>query len=587
MKRLVFITVIFLSLMPFILSTCGGGSNTKPSRQAKEKLTGFQYKQIKRKLLILPIKGRGDSNTFQEVHRAIRNTLDNHYIVVEMNKKFKATASKEKALRYCAKAEADLVMLLSYLKAGKGFIFNVTIYAFEDQGKKRISRSFTGKGSDFVIKLSDFLNKDLSPSLTRRYPKVFKGTAPAGVKVLDETPGGLPDWISNIPNGSKYQYFVGEIGGMENKKRARREAINEALWNMALGVESIVEGVSKHSIKEKASGKNRQLIKQFKSDLRITTRVTLRGAKEVKNYYRQVQLPTQKPVWEYYVLMRYPKPKLLKKIVKVAKKAEKTAKKKGSKKFVIARQIIRQVKQEVVENDSSLTQSVKVFRTEIRDYVPVVAVKKKKNVRTAYSSFGSEDMVKIPGGTFTSGKDGYNKDNPPKKRRIKTFYLDKYEVTVKKYRQVMGRLPDNEPSWGWKDNHPVVNITWHEATNYCKKQGKRLPTEWEWEYAAAGPEKFTWPNGNSFTDSDYSCSVGSKDENSTSPVGSYQPNGYGLYDIGGNVWEWTSSWYDANNHVLRGGSWNEGTRHNFRVSYRHYYTFHPLSTTANGFRCAR
>ncbi len=583
MKRFGVIMVIIVCLLPLILYNC-----SKYGSRDGESLANFRYKTIKRKVLILPITGRGDKTSFIEVQAAIKNTLDNHFIVIQDNRKFKATRSKDKALKYCAKAEADIVMILSYHKTDESFIFNVNVYSFEDKGRKKLSRSFSGVGSEFIAKLTDFLNKDLYPSMTKRYPKVYKGRAPSGVQVLFESQRTFPDWINNIPLDNQYQYFVGEVGGMRNKQRASREAINEALWNIALGVEAIVEGVQKHSSKERVSAKNQQLVKEFKSDLRITTRVTLRGAKVVKRYFRQVQLPDRTPTWEYYVLMRYPRKKIVKKIVYVVKKAKKKAKKKGMKKFRVAREIIKSVEHEIVENDSSLTESIKV-KTRVKEYVPVAADKKSSRRRRRKIAYAPKDMVKIPGGIFVSGRDGQWDDNPTKRREMRGFYLDQYEVTVKDYRKVMRKLPPDKPSWGWKDDHPVVKVTWNEAKNYCKKLGKRLPTEWEWEYAATGPEHYIWANGNSFNPGEYCCSSGKYSKDSTCPVGTYRPNGYGLYDMSGNATEWTASWYNTDertDYVLRGGSWGDSNDYDFCVTVRYSNTYSDRVSN-NGFRCAQ
>ena len=180
------------------------------------------------------------------------------------------------------------------------------------------------------------------------------------------------------------------------------------------------------------------------------------------------------------------------------------------------------------------------------------------------SSPGPPGMVKIPGGTFYAGAQNES-DNPVRELEIGTFSMDKYEVTQAEYEKVMG----NNPSIFKGSNLPVENVTWHEAETYCRRVGKRLPTEWEWEKAAKGGSNTMYPWGNevlpgkaNFCDvnCEFSWKASRFDDGYkyTAPVGSYPPNGFGLYDMAGNVWEWTASDYDdgGGHKVLRGGSWN-------------------------------
>ncbi|MCL2099087.1 MAG: formylglycine-generating enzyme family protein [Oscillospiraceae bacterium] len=183
-------------------------------------------------------------------------------------------------------------------------------------------------------------------------------------------------------------------------------------------------------------------------------------------------------------------------------------------------------------------------------------------------------MAYIPGGDFTMGSDrGYNEELPLHKVTLFPYYIDKYLVTnaqFKEYCDAVGRGYPADPRWasmpGYFLNYPdypVVNVSWGEANAYAEWTGKRLPTEEEWEFAAAGglpAPRYPW--GDAFTGANCNYADSSSDYQwrdfsvsdgyaFTSPVGHYEANGYGLFDMAGNVWEWTEDWFFAYNDEAR------------------------------------
>jgi formylglycine-generating enzyme required for sulfatase activity len=220
-------------------------------------------------------------------------------------------------------------------------------------------------------------------------------------------------------------------------------------------------------------------------------------------------------------------------------------------------------------------------------------------------------MVEIPAGPFEMGASGANPDEGPAHEvDVPAFQIDKFEVTnadFEAFVEAAGYQTDAEKRGAnrtWRDdyglgegNHPVVRVTWNDALAYCTWLGKRLPSEAEWEKAARGPEGFAYPWGNLWDP----AKANGKDSGlrGTVAVGSYPPNGYGLQDMAGNVWEWTGDWYKAypanpitdqfygeQFRVVRGGGWfEEGPQ---LVTYNRNAA--DPDATANddlGFRCAK
>ena len=185
------------------------------------------------------------------------------------------------------------------------------------------------------------------------------------------------------------------------------------------------------------------------------------------------------------------------------------------------------------------------------------------------------EMIFVKGGCYQMGDTFGGGDADEKlvhEACVSDFYIGKYEVTQGQWREVIGSNPSHFSSCG--DNCPVEKVSWNDAQDFISRlnsrSGKwyRLPTEAEWEYAARSGGKSEKYAGGADVDSLawYSINSGSK----THPVGQKQPNGLGLYDMSGNVWEWCADWHkyysqsprdnpegpsSGSYRVLRGGGW--------------------------------
>ncbi|MFQ5735523.1 MAG: formylglycine-generating enzyme family protein [Thermodesulfobacteriota bacterium] len=261
-------------------------------------------------------------------------------------------------------------------------------------------------------------------------------------------------------------------------------------------------------------------------------------------------------------------------------------------------------------NDRYRVHEAKNEKTEVASDM-VVTASTKEPARPGAAAKAPREMVLVPSGEFTMGSnEWWPKSQPEYKASVKAFYIDRYEVTNERYKEFVdatgrpaprhwigGRIPPG------KRDHPVVYVTWYDADAFCRWEGKRLPTEVEWEKAARGTDGRTFPWGDKFDkDKGNTPQYGNGD---TMPVGSFE-NGkspYGAYDMAGNAFEWVDNWfqpYPGNTHpdenygkkykVLKGGSWYDCTYYKCGISAPAFNRifFHPRTRNNNfGFRCAK
>lgn len=214
-----------------------------------------------------------------------------------------------------------------------------------------------------------------------------------------------------------------------------------------------------------------------------------------------------------------------------------------------------------------------------------------------------EGMVRIPEGIFLMGSPrerGSPEERPMHERVIAAFYMDVTEVTVAAYAKCVDakvcRSPRESDRFcnvkGDHLDHPVNCVDHVDATTFCSWVGKRLPSEAEWEYAASGGgenRRYSW--GEEDPDPGRACYA---HPGGTCPVGSFAPGAYGLHDMCGNVWEWTSSYFGmfpeepakSQWFVFKGGSWSRRWPKWLRVRNRSRWEPEKENSWL-GFRCAK
>ena len=261
--------------------------------------------------------------------------------------------------------------------------------------------------------------------------------------------------------------------------------------------------------------------------------------------------------------------------------------------------------------------------------------------------YDTNKMVFVKGGKFVFGSNtGLDREKPEHEVIIQSFLMDKNLVTVEDFRNFVNSshyiteaekfgnaivFDDSINSWqlvdgaNWKyplgdlkkmalPNHPVTQVSWNDALEYCKSCDKTLPSEVQWEFAASerGQKKdqlYYWGN-NFLVNNNYMCNtwssgypntIGYKDGYKyTSPISHYKANSLGVFDMAGNVWEWCYNWhlpYEGNSQIFpdelkgkaqRGGSFlcNPNYCHGFRLSARSATS--PESSLFHvGFRCVK
>jgi len=236
------------------------------------------------------------------------------------------------------------------------------------------------------------------------------------------------------------------------------------------------------------------------------------------------------------------------------------------------------------------------------------------------------EMVSVPAGEFMMGCDpdkdffcAFTSSEQQHNIIVKAFKIDKYEVTFQRYQKCVSTGKCLPPAtggalnYGWEgvDKFPVNGVTWFQAKAFCEWEGKRLPTEAEWEKAARGTDGRIYPWGDEAPSCEYAvmdranagylgCNTGNTMDVGSKPKGA---SAYGAMDMAGNLWEWTADWYDENYYAIsvaenptgpetghyrttRGGDFFSRQGYELRSTSRFPYEPSDYSI-AIGFRCAK
>jgi formylglycine-generating enzyme required for sulfatase activity len=214
------------------------------------------------------------------------------------------------------------------------------------------------------------------------------------------------------------------------------------------------------------------------------------------------------------------------------------------------------------------------------------------------------DMVLIKGGTFKRGCNRFGPQHgaPEQKVHLDSYWIDKYEVTNKKFEEIFPEHNLRRSIFSDCDDCAVSKVSWYESADYCHIIGKSLPSEAQWERAAGNGNGCEFPWGDGFDLINPPARGGVKLHDKAFPVGSFPPNQQGLYDAAGNVWEWVADWFSIRFYyadilhnprgpvngvmkVRRGGSWSDSVKA-MASGYRDWSYPHSRGFTDIGFRCS-
>lgn len=277
------------------------------------------------------------------------------------------------------------------------------------------------------------------------------------------------------------------------------------------------------------------------------------------------------------------------------------------------------------DNNTFLSETINSLPKNTTDYVSVYLANSNVSAYGNQEQFTTQssgflalfpgETITVTGNTFSMGSNGYKDEQPIHSVRLSDFSISKYEITNAQYALYMNAIgASNNGSVNGteyldmddihvqikftggrfivtkgKENYPVIEVSWYGAKAYSEYYGGRLPTEAEWEFASRGGNRSkdcTYAGSNTIDDVTWYEGNTSGPLPRTHAIGTKKANELGLYDMSGNVWEWTNDWYDKSYYrssptnspqgplsgtrrVIRGGDWRDAANY-CRVAFRYY-----------------
>ena len=452
--------------------------------------------------------------------------------------------------------------------------------------------------------------KEIEDTLNKNFIEEINCNIPDSAELIQSYQIGYPSWLLELPKSKNQLFFIGYSRKIKNKNICKAISIANGKYEFISTYYNRLDGywnaiLKKVEQKDKSARNNTNIIALKKEIYGYSIFELSKMLRSAQTYYEEVNWDSkdEKSIFfNSYTLLTTSKQNISKPYMEVLNKY-KDLKDKSTQLMV----------KYLTSNAKKIFNLKQAPLPKVHSYKSIVNVKpqfqdteEKKQIEPVLAK--KKEMILIKGGLFLPARFDHFADSSL--RNIKSFYMDKFEVTNEEFKEFVFANPkwkknnaknmyaDENYLFDWdgdnipegEDKLPVKYISWSAALAYAKWVGKKLPNELEWEYAAGGVEHTVYSSGNKFVppkkSNDESSSVKEQDS----------PNTFGLNNMCGSAWEWCKDWYSkyyfvkrpaysSKYKVLRGGSKDNVSPSNLMTTTRYYAK--PEHTFNTGFRCIK